>query len=232
MKKSNEAMEIEQLKSKIEKYRKALSTLKAQNPSEDIHLKRRVRTLEENVEQLNVQVQEFATMFDEGVTYLINEIEQLANKLNEHVIGKKETAKPRKEPVRIEQNEHPSNLSIQSDDQSARQQSTIPSFKQMRQLAALHPAVQPNEPPKSTRYNAPAALTETSGLRERKPIARDEVNLPNKGESSVTSTSRSDDQVTRTLQESEKPQSVQPPTQLYAREDIQETSFWKKFKKK
>lgn len=232
MKKSNEAMEIEQLKSKIEQYRKALSALKSQNSSGDIHLKRRVMTLEKNVEQLNVQVQEFAKIFDEGVAYLVNEIEQLADKFNEQVKEKKETAKPRKESVRFEQNEHPGDLSIRSDAQSSSQQNTVPSFKQMRQMAALHPAVQPNEPPKTPRYYAPASPTDTSRLNELKPIGRDEVNPPSRVEPGDTSTSHLGGQISRPIKESEKPQSIQKPTQLYARDDIQETSFWKKFKKK
>ena len=81
MKNSNEAMEIEQLKDKIENYRKALSSLKTENYV-DAHLKRRVTTLEEKIENLNEQVQELAKLLDEGIAFLANEFKELAEQWN------------------------------------------------------------------------------------------------------------------------------------------------------
>lgn len=232
MKKSNEAMEIEQLKNKIEKYRKALSSLKSENSSEDIHLKRKVQSLEKNVEQLNGQVQELANLVDEGITNLSYEIKELAEKYNEQLIGKKETMPPRIKSAHSYQNELPSSISIQPDAQSSSHQSTVPTFKRLRQLAALHPSVQPNESPKPPRYHAPAVSTNISEIRELKPITHEEINRPRRGEDSDAATSLFGGQTSRDNQEIEKSKSAQPPTQLYARDEIQDSSFWKKFKKK
>lgn len=232
MEKSNEAMEIEQLKSRIEKYRKALSTLKSENSSGDIHLKRRVISLEKNVEQLNGQIQEFAKLLDEGVAYLTNEIKQLAEKSDAYS-KKRENVKPTMELPRFEQRELSSGLSVQPDAHSSSQESTIPSFKQLRQLAALHPAVQPlNEPPKSPRYNASAIPTHIPEIIERKPSVQEEMDLPSRRGISDEDTPHLGDQTNRTSRGIETVQSVQQPTPLYARNEIQESPFWKKFKKK
>jgi chromosome segregation ATPase len=232
MKKSNEAMEIEQLKNKIEKYRKALSSLSSENSSEDIHLKRKVQSLEKNVEQLNERVQELAHLVDEGITNLSNEIKELAEKNNEQLIGKKDTATPRLKSTHSSLSEFPSSISIQPDTQSSSYQSTVPTFKRLRQLAALQPSVQPNESPMPPRYHAPAVSTNTSEIRELKPITHEEINRPSRGEDSNAATSLFVNQSSREHKDIEKSQSAQPTTQLYARDEIQDSPFWKKFKKK
>ena len=175
MKNSNEAMEIEQLKDKIENYRKALSSLKTENYV-DAHLKRRVTTLEEKIENLNEQVQELAKLLDEGIAFLANEFKELAEQWNKQHIDKKETVKPRIDSARFQQTEPPPNSKLQQlDTQTNNQQGSLLSFRQLKQLAQ-HPPVQTNESTKynSPRYYAPAVPIETSVLREPEPIVYEE----------------------------------------------------------
>ena len=181
MKNSNEAMEIEQLKDKIENYRKALSSLKTENYV-DAHLKRRVTTLEEKIENLNEQVQELAKLLDEGIAFLANEFKELAEQWNKQHIDKKETVKPRIDSARFQQTEPPPNSKLQQlDTQTNNQQGSLLSFRQLKQLAQ-HPPVQTNESTKynSPRYYAPAVPIETSVLREPEPIVYEEKNPPSR----------------------------------------------------
>lgn len=247
MKNSNEAMEIEQLKDKIENYRKALSSLKTENYV-DAHLKRRVRTLEEKIENLNEQVQELAKLLDEGIAFLANEFKELAEQWNKQHIDKKETVKPRIDSARFQQTEPPPNSKLQQlDTQTNNQQGSLLSFRQLKQLAQ-HPPVQTNESTKynSPRYYAPAVPIETSVLREPEPIVYEKKNPPSRVEPVVyeekkppsrvepvdTSIGHFSGQTSQAQQEREEPQPIQPVTQFYGGDENEASSFWKFFKKK
>lgn len=235
MKKSNESMEIEQLKNKIENYQKALTSLKSENSSGDIHLRRRVTSIEKNIEKVNGQVQELAKLINEAIVALSNEISELTEKWSEHQIEKEEinnNIEIEPDPDPIEKTEHTNSKSKkQQETYTTGQQNTIPSFRKLKQLSQ-QPTFQTNDLTNfnTPRYYTPAIPIEATGLRELEPIVYEEKKPQSRIETADTSMRVLSDQTNRTRKENPEPPPTHPVNQVNSEDEA--SPFWKMFKKK
>ncbi|WHT48504.1 hypothetical protein QNH10_01285 [Sporosarcina thermotolerans] len=190
-------------------------------------------SIEKNVEKVNGQVQELAKLINEAIVALSNEINELTEKWSEQQIEKEETNNQQIEPARTEKTEHTNSKSKQPDTYTTGQQNTLPSFRQLKQLAQ-QPTFQTTD---STNFNTPRFYTpaipiEATGLRELEPIIYEEKKSPSKGETVDTSVRPLSGQTSGAQQERNEPQSIQPVNQLHGSDENQTSPFWKMFKKK
>lgn len=133
---------IEQLNKKIERYQKALSSLKAVNATADIHIKRRMGKVEENFETVTERLEEMAKLLEEGLNVLSNRVNELDEKYNEVLTkqnGRRGTGNERLyESSRYEQ---PSNVSPRPkmDVTAITRTSNVPTFQLLQHMATQQP---------------------------------------------------------------------------------------------
>lgn len=133
---------IEQLNKKIERYQKALSSLKAVNATADIHIKRRMGKVEENFESVTERLEEMAKLLEEGLNVLSTRVNELDEKFNEVLTkqnGRRGTGNERLyESSRYEQPRYVSPRSKMNVTATTRN-SDVPTFQLLQHMATQQP---------------------------------------------------------------------------------------------
>lgn len=238
-------VEIEQLNKKIERYRQALSSLKAGSATADIHLKKRLGKVEKSVEQLNEQLDEMAKLLEEGLSFLSTSVKELGEKYND--VSTRQIISTERGNERVTENSHDDqSRNVLTKSNTKETPSTlnpsIPSFKQLQHMAIQQPVDNSPKPLNYNRNQPPLHSTSIKAVMSEKnnQLVNEENKLSEEPQQQpVASNERIAEVVTRTITPIEElPSSSLPSARIVGEvkvnrdERTSNSPLWNVFKRK
>ncbi|MBB4822913.1 putative coiled-coil protein SlyX [Sporosarcina luteola] len=155
--------EMERLKAKIERYREAISSIKAENAAEDLQLKARMDSIEKRVVAGEQRLQELAEIMEEGLDRFLTEIEKLKALVHEQQQQQDKGIKASngKQHSVYERTQSPAQLRNGASRNTAFNTShqNVPAFSHLRRMAE-QTSVDMNKPSEKSapRYQVPSLI--------------------------------------------------------------------------
>lgn len=226
MEKSNHEAELEKLGQKIEMYRVGLAALKAERSVADIHTKKRLTLLEKNVDQLKEKIQLLEMLFEEVLTKPSSKktegarhVENVKADVKPNNIAQHESTHPQPTPAKRTLGHSPS---------------TVPSFKQLQQIAQQQGVIQSNESPTRPVPRHDARPPHANPERRDSNVYKEMDSTSEKPQalSEIASKRQEEPQYTRKELENAFPLEMGNYEQSNEELENAVSSLWKKFKKK
>ncbi|GKV56150.1 hypothetical protein NCCP2222_20970 [Sporosarcina sp. NCCP-2222] len=225
MEQSDYEIEMERLKAKVERYREAISSIKAENAAEDFQWRARVDSIEQRMAEGEQRLKELTDILEEGMGQFFREIEKLKAIVFEHQQNKEKNTTDVRHSNAYERTQSPAQLRNGSSRNINGGQQNIPAFSRLRSIAE-QTTVDMNKPSEKNapRYQVPALIdTKRKENASEPPLKKNSSAMQEEGSETVGEQSKAK---VNPIQEKAKTAEA-----VYDGNANVTYPFWKKFKK-